>query len=216
MSASTLRPDFILIMEDFRVFILDVKVPYPSQGFVRRTHDRNVAKYQAIADEYEAAGYKKPVILTIIIPSVGCNTRFTHEALIEVGFSRKQSINLLSRMSAMVCRQNELHLRRSLPKVQPLAASAATPEGQDQEDDERVVPPESELEEEQDPEPGEPARGVELDPADFKPSLPETVDELSASFAELFLSPQAVDGTPVHPPPSAPPDPGQVEAAAGD
>ena len=78
------------------------------------------------------------------------------------------------------------------------------------------MPPESELEEEQDPEPGEPARGVELDPADFKPSLPETVDELSASFAELFLSPQAVDGTPVHPPPSAPPDPGQVEAAAGD
>jgi hypothetical protein len=160
-----------------RLYILDVKVCYPGEHFVQRTHDRNVAKYQAIADEYTAKGYKSPVIHTIIVPSAGCVPLSTHLALLDVGFSVKQSTNLLSRMSAVVCRQNELHLRRSLPKAQPPPRTSPTSPV------EPVVP---------EPEPGDPAHGVELDPSDFE-SFPLILDDLREAFSGLLVSPRVPD-----------------------
>jgi hypothetical protein len=186
VSESTLRPDLIYITTDGEAWIIDAKCPYPSMGFVERTHERNVTKYQGILDQHVGAGHAPGQVLTFIVPSAGSNPLHSYDSLLLVGFSPKQATNLLSRVSGEVAKQNERLLRRTLRKdPSPPPPPLPTAPGADEVEGE---PPDPEPE----VDPLHPPHGVELDPADFPRSFPQIIDDLSQDLQALSLSsPQA-------------------------
>jgi hypothetical protein len=115
-----------------RVVIADVKVPFPCDGFVDRTHTANVMKYTALKEKFERHGYSTE-LYTIIIPSVGPNLKFSHSALTRIGFKTSEANKILRNMSGAAAKENaklQGTLRVLHPGVQPAAQlPALLPDG---------------------------------------------------------------------------------------
>lgn len=121
---STLRPDSVILFDKFpipnsirtekRAIIVDFKCPYPTLGFIERTHSANVEKYTPIANHYRTKGYRV-TIETMIIPSVGPNLKHAFNTLRRIGFTTKVTNSLLADMSIAVAKTNHATLAPSLP-----------------------------------------------------------------------------------------------------
>ena len=133
---STLRPDSVLFFErkpipnsprtEKVVMIVDFKCPYPTEGFIRRTHEANVAKYAGIATWYREQGYRVTTE-TVIIPSVGPNLKHAFDTLRRIGFTVKEVNKMLLLMSASVAKANHATLAPTLPSLRNASENPPPP-----------------------------------------------------------------------------------------
>jgi hypothetical protein len=104
-TGSSLRPDVQEIAGRTRALILDFKVPYHGQSFLQ-CHDRNVAKYQFLADKLKSNGFKKVVLDTIIVSSDGFIPQHTADVLKLLPIPSKQIPSLLKLMSITAIKES--------------------------------------------------------------------------------------------------------------
>ena len=114
---------------------MDVKIPFPNVGFVAKTHDANVGKYMQIKKKYEKK-YTEVLLLTIIIPSVGPNIKFSHLQLQQAGFASPESIKILREMSGAAAIANF-----QLATTMPAGGAAYTPKPPNQPEILPTTPP---------------------------------------------------------------------------
>ena len=105
-TGSSLRPDIQEIAgPKERAALLDFKVPYHGQSFLQ-CHDKNVAKYQHLANKLSANGFKKVILDTIIVSSDGLIPQHTADLLKLLPIPPKQIPSLLKMLSITAIKES--------------------------------------------------------------------------------------------------------------
>jgi hypothetical protein len=111
-SPSSLRPDETIVA-DFRnkrngdsfALIVDVKCPFPQDGFIFKSDLKNQIKYHALAEQYKAK-LGRATVLTLILPSTGPTPMFSLNVLLAAGVGKRRVCKVLREMSIAVTKAN--------------------------------------------------------------------------------------------------------------
>jgi hypothetical protein len=109
-SQGTLRPDETLILGTGKVFIIDVKTPFPvrklnGRTFIETSDMKNKTKYEALRLGYSRK-YRECHVDTLIIPSAGPIPKLSFNTLRNTGLSKSIVNKTLKRISIATTRAN--------------------------------------------------------------------------------------------------------------
>jgi hypothetical protein len=128
ISDGTLRPDLTIFLQKpsnrIQVQVGDLKCYWPREGKTIEVNERNVQKYQAIANGYKRK-YHNSEVITIMLPTAGPVPKEAKEAMEAMGYRSSVVCSILKDMMIQVVKEN-FKIANRVPQVGDALPTEAT------------------------------------------------------------------------------------------